>query len=100
MAKTLKLNKLKKQYKFVVSEYIHKFCNKQNVSFEFWVADKIGGTACFGDVLYFNFMDIIYDINSKQPKHQIINWIYESIDNPEKLISYYNYSKGSRWSDF
>ena len=99
MAKTLKLNKLKEQYEFVVSEYVQIFCNKQGVSFEFWVADQIGGIACFGDILYFNFMDIVWDINSKQPKYQIIDWIYESVDNPEKSINYYSYSKGLRWSD-
>ena len=99
MSKTLKLNKLKEQYEFVVSEYVQKFCNKQEVSFEFWVADQIGGIASFGDILYFNFMDIVWDINSKQPKNQIIDWIYESVDNPEKSINYFSYSKGLRWSD-
>ena len=100
MAKTLNLNKLNKQYEFVVSEYVQKFCNKHGVRFEFWVADEIGGIACFGDILYFNFSDIVYDIKSKQPKHQIIYWIYESIANPEKSINYYSYSKGLRWEDY
>ena len=93
------LHKMQEQYEFVVSEYVQQFCNKQDVSFEFWVADQIGGIACFGDILYFNFMDIVWDINSKQPKNQIIDWIYESVDNPEKSINYFSYSKGLRWSD-
>ena len=50
MAKTMKLNQLKKQYEIVVSEYIQKFCNKQELDFEYWVGNDIGGIACFGDI--------------------------------------------------
>ena len=99
MEESKKINELKEHYEVVVSEYIRKFCNKQEVSFEFWVANEIGGVACFGDDLCFNFTDIVWDINSNQPKNQIIDWIYESIDNPERSINYFSYSKGLRWSD-
>jgi len=91
MAKTLK-----QQYKEIVTKYIDIFCEKQEVCFEYWIANQIGGIACFGDVLIFNFTDIVYDINTNQPKHLIIDWIYESVDNPHKSINYYSYSKGLR----
>lgn len=99
MKSTIKLSKLKKDYEFVVSEYIQKFCNKQGLEFEHWIGDNIGGIACFGDIFYYNFQDIVWDINSKQPKHQIINWLYECVDNPEKSINYYSYSNGLRFPD-
>ena len=96
---TTKLNELKKQYEFVCNEYVKKFSNKQDVSFEFWVADQIGGIACFGDILYFNFMDIVWDINSKQPKGAIVDWYYDNLDIPGKSINYFSYTKGLRVSE-
>lgn len=94
-----RINSLKEQYEKVVSEYIGAFSQKHGLRFEFWVADQVGGVACFGDILFFNFQDIVWDINSKQPKHLIVNWIYESVENPDKSICYYSYSKGWRWGD-
>lgn len=95
----MNIKRLRKKYEFIVNEYIKIFCNKQDLIFEFWIGDKIGGTGCFGDILYFNFQDIIWDINTHQPKGQIVNWMYESIDNPEKTINYFSYSKGLRFPD-
>ena len=97
MARTIKLSKLREQYEFVVSEYIKKFCYKQGLEFEYWVGNNIGGVACFGDMFYYNFQDIVWDINSKQPKGLIIKWLYDSCDNPEKSMNYFSYSKGLRF---
>lgn len=99
MRKTIKLDQLKKQYEDVVSEYVQKFCNKQGLEFEHWIGDNIGGIACFGDIFYYNLQDVIWDVNSKQPKGLIIEWLYDSINNPEKSINYYSYSKGFRFND-
>ena len=99
MRREVNTTTLKEQYKLIVEEYIHEFCNKQDVSFEFWVADQIGGIACFGDILYFNFLDIVYDIDSLQPKGQILEWIYYSVDNHYKSIDYISYSKLLRLAD-
>ena len=99
MAKTMKLSKLKEQYEMIVSEYIRKFCNKQGLAFEHWAGDAIGGIACFGDIFYFNFSDIVFDINSRQHKGLIISWLYDSVDNPGKSINYFSYSKGLRCGD-
>jgi len=89
----MKNKKLKENY------YIDKFCKKQELTFDGWVGDEVGGIAWFGDVLFFNFQDIVWDINSKQDKDLIINWIYESLDNQEKAINYFSYSKGLRYND-
>ena len=88
----IKLNKLKKQYELVCNEYMNKFCNKQEMDFNGWLADIVGGIACCNEFL-FNFQDIVWDINSKQPKGMIVNWCYENLDNPEKSINYFSYTK-------
>jgi hypothetical protein len=96
--KTTKLNKLKRQYEFVCNEYVTKFCNKQEMNFEGWICNTVGDVACCND-FYFNFQDIVCDINTKQPKGAIIDWYYSNLDEPEKSINYYSYTKGLRITD-
>ena len=95
----MKIQELKKQYEQVVNEYIKVFCKKQDLHLEHWVGNNIGEIACFGDVFFFNFSDIVYDINSNQPEGLIIEWLYESIENEEKCINFYSYSRGLRYQD-
>ena len=92
---TTKINELKKQYEFVCNEYVEKFCNKQEMDFEGWVGGTIGGIAYCND-FYFNFQDIVFDINSEQAKGLIISWYYENWDFPRKSISYFSFTKGLR----
>lgn len=92
---TIKLNKLKKHYEFVCNGYITKFCKKQKMNFNGWVGNIVGGIAYCND-FYFNFNDIVWDVNSKQPKGTIVDWYYEYLDTPEKSISYYSYTKSLR----
>lgn len=89
---TTKLGKLKEQYQIVCNEYVTKFCNKQGMNFEFWVGDIVGDVVSCSE-FYFNFRDIVWDINSKQPKGKIIDWYYDSLEFPEKSISYYSYTQ-------
>lgn len=95
---TMKIKQLKETYDFACNEYVKKFCNKQEMTNEGWVNDDVGGIALCSD-FYFNLHDIVWDINSKQPKGQIIDWYYENLDNPEKSINYYSYTKGLRIAD-
>lgn len=95
---TLKLNKLKEQYEFVCNEYVNAFIKKQSMSFNGWVGDEIGGIALCND-FYFNFQDIVWDVNTKQPKGSIVDWYYQNLDTPEKSINYYSYTKGLRVSE-
>lgn len=89
---------LKNEYEKIVQKYIDIFCKKQDSYFEFWVRDDVGGIACFGDVLYFNFMDIKHDIDTKQPSGRIIDWLHESLDS-KKWINYKSYCMGLRYDD-
>ena len=80
MAKTKKLSELNKQWDFVCNEWIRKFCNKQSLDFDGWVADETGGIASFSCQYFFNLSDIILDLNTKQPKGNILNWQSEDVD--------------------
>ena len=86
-----KLN-LKKQYEFVCNEYVIIFCDKQEIDFDGWVGDTIGGIACCND-FYFNFQDIVWDVNSNQPKGTIIDWYSQNLYSPENSKNYYSYTK-------
>ena len=87
--------KLQRDYDSVCNKYISKFCKKQELEFEGWVGDLVGQIAYCGD-FYYNFHDIVLDVNSEQPKGVIIDWYYDTLNNPKKAMSYYSYTKGLR----
>ena len=95
-----KINK----YENICNEIINKFCKKQDIYFEFWVADLVGEVAVFGDYS-FNFTDIIRDLKTNQPKGLILQWQIDSIDfyfknkKSKYRINYYSYCKGVRYED-
>ena len=95
--RTSKIKNLNKSYKDICSKYIIAFCEKQEMEFYGWVGDEVGGVALCSD-FFFNFQDIVWDINSKQLKGLIIDWYYECLEMPEKSINYYSYTKGLRVS--
>jgi len=84
---------LKKKYESVCNEYVKIFCEKNDLEFEGWVGDIVGGVAFCSDFV-FNFHDIVWDVNSEQPKGTILNWYCENLESPEKSINYYSYTKG------
>ena len=94
----MKISLLKKRYEFLCNEYVRLFCEKQEMDFECWVAGVVGQIACCND-FYFNFQDIVWDVNFNQPKGAIIDWYYENLDFPEKSINYFSYTKGLRIND-
>ena len=83
------------QYEKVCNEYIKQFCQKQDMEFDIWISNIVGGTAFIGDY-FFNFQDIVWDINSNQPKGCIINWYNDNLIDLTKSINYYSYTKGLR----
>lgn len=89
------LEETNKKYESACNEYIRLFCEKQGVDFEFWISDKIGETACFGDYC-FNLSDIIFDINTDQPKGLILEW-WDCILEEDSYINYEHYTMGARW---
>ena len=95
---TKKIEKLKKDYEKVCNQYMKLFCEKQDIGFDGFVNDDIGGIALCSD-FFFNFSDIVWDVNAKIPKGVIIEWYDAQLENPEKAINYYSYTKGLRHED-
>lgn len=91
------IKNIKNETQKAVLEIIKAFEEKQELTFEFFVGDDLFGVACFGCVYYFNTSDIYFDIVSKQPKHQIINWLEDSLENQNQTINYLSYCKGLRF---
>lgn len=92
------MTRLQNKYESVCNEYVQKFCKKQGMEFNYWVSDIVGDVLSCSD-FYFNFQDIVWDVNSKQPKGSITDWYYQNLDAPEKSINYYSYTKGLRVSE-
>jgi hypothetical protein len=86
---------LKVQYEKVCNEYVKRFCEKHDLEFGGWVAGIVGDIASYGD-FYFSFQDVVWDINSKQPKGLIIKWYDEVLLSLGPSINYYSYTKGLR----
>jgi hypothetical protein len=83
---------LKKQYEAVCNEYVNRFCEKQGLVFEDWGIGGPGGMCLCGDY-FFNFMDIVWDINSEQPPGLILKWYDEMVDNPTEAVNYWAYAR-------
>ena len=99
MKKTI--NQLKKEYEAICNEYIEMFCKKQDMIFYGWVAGQIGGVAYTSD-FFFNFSDIMLDINTNQKKGFILDWYDDILDMAmagKTIINYVSYIKGLRLKD-
>ena len=82
-------------YKEICNAIVVQFCEKQSMSFYGWVSDEVGGIAeC--SVFYFNFLDIVKDIDRKVDKGVIIDWYYSNIDNENNYINYNSWLMGLR----
>lgn len=93
--------KLKRQYDSVCNEWIELFVKKQNIEFDGWVGNEVGGIASFCSQYFFNLSDIIIDLTTDQPIGLILNWQTEDVDynlfngNPFH-INYKSYTMGLR----
>lgn len=83
----------------VLKEYIRQFEKKHECYFEFAVSDDLTGIVCFGDIAYFHISDIIFDIDTNQPKSLIFEWINDCVENEEKTINFSSYAMGLRFED-
>lgn len=88
---------LKNNLEKATMDIVKAFEKKQDMYFQFFVADDVTGIACFGDILYFNISDICYDVFSKQPKGLIVEWLEDCLENEKQTINYQSYSRGLRF---
>jgi len=95
-----KSEKLKKTYFSVCNKYLKAFCEKQDFEFDenAWVNEDIGGVAMIND-MFLNFSDIVWDVNSEQPKGMITEWYYMCLENAINSINYFSYTHGIRIKD-
>jgi hypothetical protein len=103
MPKTLKLQELIKQYEFVCNEWVQKFCNKQGLEFDGWVAEEVNGVASFTCQYFFNLNEIVLDLTTKQPKGFILDWQNDVTDfnmgkDEKEYINYKSYIMGLRYT--
>ena len=96
------MKNLKEQYEFCCNEYVRLFSEKQDISFDYWIADEVGGIAVFIDQYFFNLSDIILDIETGQPKGLILKFQDDSVDytcenKNNKPINYKAYTMGLRY---
>jgi len=89
------MKKLQKSYELACNSYVKAFCKKQDMDFNGWIGNSVGGIALCSD-FSFNLHDIVWDMNSKQPKGVIIQWYDDCLSKPKKSINYYAYTKGVR----
>lgn len=93
--------KIIEDFKSQATLIIKAFEKKQDLNFEFFINDDVIGIATFGDVYCINVSDIIFDLETKQTKGLIIDWLYETLDQKDKedYINYQSYCKGLRYED-
>lgn len=90
---------LKKEYFNICVKIMKNFEKKQNITFDSWVGDTVGGIAEFYEGFYFNFDDIIYDLFNDIKPNTIIDWFEESFSNQHININYYSYCNGVTFND-
>ena len=91
-----------KKYHAICKEIVEKFSEKQNLDFDFWVGDDIGGVASFSCSYFFSLQDMVLDLETQQIPGFIIQWQEESTDfNLMKedpiFINYISYIGGMRY---
>lgn len=87
---------MRKQLDKILKQYIRCFEKKHGLTFEFAVSNDLMGTISFGCVYYFSINDIIFDIENDLPKHLIVDWLDDSLENEGNYINLKSYSKGLR----
>jgi hypothetical protein len=71
------------------------FCQKQDIVFDYWIGNCVGGSASFIEQYVFSMDDILLDISTNQPVGLILKWQDESvtahIENSESEVANMNY---------
>jgi len=96
----MKIDDLYLMHTLIANEWVDKFCKKQEIEFDYWVADEVGGIGSFINQYFFTLSDIVYDIRTRQPKGLILQWQDEEmeycLENDGGFTSYYGYTKKVR----
>lgn len=93
---------LKSHYEDVCNEYIRRFCEKQDIEFDGWVGNEVGGIGEFISQYFFTMDDITLDMNTNQPTGLILDWQSDGVDyhianGTTKRVNYKSYTMGFRY---
>ena len=67
------MTELQKKYEKSVNAYIKEFEKRFEIDFDFWIADKVGEVAMFGDYS-FDFSDIKFMVDNEFPIKYLFDW--------------------------
>lgn len=87
--------KVLEDFQQTTQKLIQAFCEKQELDFDYSVADNAAELASFNMELFFNISDIYHNLATNQPKRLIIEWYWDRLEKDHN-INYYSYTKGAR----
>ena len=102
------LETMRENYKSACAAYVRAFEAKQGIEFEYWIGEEVGGATSFGGEWCFSMLEIIHDVDTRQPKGQILQWHSECLEHAQSLpegsqlykkINYRSYCMGLRFGD-
>jgi hypothetical protein len=92
------------QYHKSCNRLVQKFAKKQELVFDYWVGEEIGGTASFCEEYFFSLAEIILDLETEQPRGKIVQWLQASVEDyfskglDSLMINYRSYIMGARYA--
>jgi hypothetical protein len=89
------------KYEYICNQIVKRFAKKQELDFDGWVGNEVGGIASFASQYFFSMEDIILDLKTKQKKGFILEWQndmveYAMSEPPKQTINYKSYTLGLR----
>jgi hypothetical protein len=79
-------------YEYYCEQIVSKFAIKQEIEFDGWVSDEVGGLAAFcGHQYFFNMYEIVRDLKTNQPSGLILDWHNENLEASPR-INYFSYT--------
>lgn len=87
-------------YENICNKIVNEFCKKQNLTFNYWIADEIGQIFEASDH-FFDTRDVIFDMKTNQKKGLILKWHDKCVEchfEKKPIINYQVFCKlsGSR----
>lgn len=79
-----------------IQKYVDVFAKKHDLDFEHWVADQVGGVACFSNEYFVDFLDIRFDLEKNVPANVFFKWFDSAVDlslKEEPITNYKNFLK-------
>lgn len=87
------------KYEDICNQLVKEFAGKQDLEFDYWIADITGEVAVFIGEYFFDMSDIMHDLKTIQPKGLIMQWHDDSVEahfkGIETTINYRSYCMGA-----